>query len=336
METWRYAESILHIDLTCRTARVEETSLDLKRQYVGGAGFVARLLADSSAGRQSGRVVLAAGPLSDEAAGRLTLGARLPLRQSPAVSSLGGRMAAALKLCGFDALVIDGELDRPGLLVIEPDGVQVVDGAEMAGMEIPAAEQYLSRMAGPFWATILLGPAAESAVPFATLAHEGHYAGGSGVAAALGAKRLKAVLVRGGPGMPARCTGCSLACAVQRPGCAERADALGLDGPEAARWTALAAACAESGLLPRLYDPLEALARTPGLAGRLAQLEEKLAAEGGAAARSLLEGLPARKKRAPLSAADLLGTCRRMWRERPGAVLRTALAAARDGLAGAM
>jgi len=334
METWQYAESVLHIDLTRRTARVEATSLDLKRQYVGGAGFVARLLAAAAGAHASGRVVLAAGPLSDEAAGRLALGARLPSRPRPAFSSLGGRMAAALKLCGFDAVVIDGELNRLGLLVIEPEGVHVVDGAELAGMEIPAAEEYLSRTAGPFWATIVVGPAAEVGVPFATLAHEGRCAGGSGVAAALGAKRLKAVLVRDGLGLPARCTGCGLACSAQRPESAERADALGLDGPEAARCAALAAACAELGLLPRLSDPVEALAHTPGLADRLIRLEEELAAEGGVAARSLLEGLPPRKRRAQPGAADLLGTCRRRWQERSGAVLRTALAATRALLAG--
>lgn len=350
METWEYAEQILYVDLTRRTARVETTAAARKRSYVGGAGFVASLLAESAGDAGSGdirsgdarsgdtrsggaRVALAAGPLSDGMAGRLSMGAAPAPGGRIALSSMGGRMAAALKSSGYDAVVIEGELDRPGVLLLEPDGIRLLDAGPLWGEEVPETERRLFAEAGPYWASMVLGPAAENAVPFATLAHEGHYAGGSGVACALGGKRLKALMVRDAGGVPARCTGCTLACPAKLSGHAQQAGDLGLDAPTAKRITALAAACAAAGMLPRLSEPLREIAHRRGLGALLAQGEAALLERLGPEAVRFLPSLPPRKKRGGVGVADLLGTCQRVWRERPGEVLRSALAATQGLLA---
>jgi aldehyde:ferredoxin oxidoreductase len=270
MTEWQYAERILYVDLAARLAWAEPTPLDLKRNYVGGAGFVARLLA----GAPAGAVAMAAGPLSDGVAGRLALGARPAGGGKVLLSSLGGRLAAAIKQCGYDALVLSGRLPGPGCLTITPEDVTFADTASLMGAPLPQAEAALARRLGPGFASLLLGPAAEQGDPRAVLAHEGHVAGGSGVAAALGALGLKAVAMAEREHTPHRCTGCTKHC----PGVpsASEADALGVD---------LRAA-----------------------------------------------GAKARRKQGP-TVADLLGTCQRVWRERPGQVLTDALGATHSLLA---
>ncbi|MFZ5823367.1 MAG: aldehyde ferredoxin oxidoreductase N-terminal domain-containing protein [Bacillota bacterium] len=332
MTAWEYAEQILRIDLSQRQARVEATSIQLKRSFVGGAGFVTRLLT----GGTPGRVALAAGPLSDGMAGRLSLGAAPGAGGRPALSSLGGRMAGALKSSGYDAVLIEGELDRPGVLMVEPDGVRLLDGAELWGLEVPAAERMLAGFAGPSWATMLLGPAAENGVAFATLAHEGHFAGGSGVAAALGAKRLKAVLVQDSAGTPSRCTGCTLVCPGKMSCAAQRAGDLGLDAPTAERMAALAEACAQAGILPQMSEPFLEMAHRTGVGQLLALGEAAVISHLGPAAGRMLAALPPPRKHRGVGVADLLGTCQRIWRERPGQVLREALTATQGLLASAV
>lgn len=258
MTEWRYAEQILYVDLHSRRSWVVPTDIELKRSYVGGAGFVARLLAGD--GAAEGDVALAGGPLSDGVAGRLALGARLG--GHTVVSSLGGRLAAALKETGFDAVVLRGRLDRLGTLILDHEGVTFEE--TFPGLEIPDAERLLAR---PGYTSLVLGPAAEQGDPRAAVAHEGHYAGGSGVGAALGAMGIKAILLPEPAYIPSRCEGCMRLCtglveAAERT----RADALGLDAREKAP-----------------------------------------------------------KRRGGVGLADLLGTCQRVFRDRPGELLRDAL-----------
>jgi aldehyde:ferredoxin oxidoreductase len=244
-------------------------------------------------------------------------------------------MAAALKSSGYDAVVIEGELDRPGVLMLEPDGIRLLDAGPLWGQEVTDTEQRLFAETGPYWASMVLGPAAENAVPFATMAHEGHYAGGSGVACALGGKRVKALMVRDTLGVPSRCTGCTLACPAKLSGNAQLAGDLGLDAPTAERLSALAAACSAAGMLPFVEEPLREMAHRTGVGKLLAQGESALLEHLGPEAERFLPALPPRKKRGGVGVADLLGTCQRVWKERPGEVLRSALVATQGLLANA-
>ncbi|MFB5083388.1 aldehyde ferredoxin oxidoreductase N-terminal domain-containing protein [Symbiobacterium thermophilum] len=329
MTTWAYAEQILYVDLGRRTARVEPTPTALKRGYIGGAGFVASLLAEAP----SARIALATGPLSDAMAGRLAMGAVVDGRM--VFSSMGGRMAAALKGAGYDAVVIDGRLEHPGVLVLEPEGVRILDGGHLWGLEVPDVARQLYLETGPYWATMVLGPAADHHVPFATMVHEGHFAGGSGVAAALGRTRIKAVMVRDTLLIPSRCTGCDLACPAKLSPNAGRAGDLGLDAPTAERLAALADALIQAGMLPEPIELLTEIAYRRGVGALFSDGEEAALRRLGPEAARFLPLLPPRKRRGGIGIADLLGTCQRVWRERPGEILRSALAATKGLLADA-
>lgn len=326
MTEWRYADRILQIDLSAAAAWAEPTSLELKREFIGGAGFVAHLLsATGDAGHEKIQVAMAAGPLSDAMAGRLAMGATPGPNGRPALSSMGGRLAGALKQTGFDAMVLKGRLERPGCLVVEDGDVRVLPADDLWGLDVPATEAALRTRHGKEYAALVVGPAAENQVAFATLAHEGHYAGGSGVAAILGAQRLKAILFRETEGLPTRCEGCSLNCPLSSGPDASTAGVLGLDAPTAGRLAALARNCASAGLLPMVAEPLEAIARRQGIGGLLAEGEQAVLSRLGPKALQVTANLPKGRKRHLPVVADLLGTCTRVFRERPGQVLRGAL-----------
>ncbi|HWI62028.1 MAG TPA: aldehyde ferredoxin oxidoreductase N-terminal domain-containing protein [Symbiobacteriaceae bacterium] len=321
---WEYADRVLMVDLCSRSVRVEPTSLEMKRSFVGGAGFVASLLDGCR-----DRVVMAAGPLSDGAAGRLAMGAGRSL------SSMGGKMAAALKASGYDAIVIDGALSEPGYLTVGPSSVEVRSAGGLWGLDTQAASLELERRHCERYASMVIGPAAENRVAFATLAHDGHFSGGSGVAAALGAKQLKALLVMDPGTVPSRCFGCTLHCPAKATAEADACGVLGLDAPTAGRLADLARACASVGLLPAADEPLHQMAYRIGVGEVLAGGEAEALARLGPEAERIAAELPSvRKRRGAPGLADLLGVCQRVWHDRPGQVLRSALVST-QGLLGA-
>jgi len=84
-------------------------------------------------------------------------------------------------------------------------------------------------------------------------------------------------------------------------------------------------------------EPIELLteiAYRRGVGALFADGEEAALRRLGPEAARYLPALPGRRRRG-IGVADLLGTCRRMWRERPGDVLRSALVATRGLLADA-
>lgn len=179
------------------------------------------------AGAEERTVALATGPLSDRLARRLALG--VALGGSVAFSSLGGRLAGALKTAGFDAVVLSGEAAGPSVIIIDDEDVRVEDGIRFWGLDVPSVETALSDEYGEGFAPLVVGPAAERGLVHATVSHDGHYAGGGGIDVTFGAMKLKGILVRDRLGLPGRCTGCTMNCAVRRAVEMGRANLLGLD-----------------------------------------------------------------------------------------------------------
>jgi aldehyde:ferredoxin oxidoreductase len=76
--------------------------------------------------------------------------------------------------------------------------VRLEPAPELAGMSAAAAETAVKERFGRGWRTAAIGPAGERGVRYATISHDGRHAGRGGLGAVLGAKNLKAVLVRAG------------------------------------------------------------------------------------------------------------------------------------------
>jgi aldehyde:ferredoxin oxidoreductase len=100
------------------------------------------------------------------------------------------------KLTGHDALVLVGKTERPSVVTVRGNEVQLLDGSGEWGLSSAQAEASVRERLGRGWQVASIGPAAERGVRYATLSHDGRHAGRGGLGAVLGAKGVKALAVR--------------------------------------------------------------------------------------------------------------------------------------------
>ncbi len=192
-----------------RTACVplEESAL---RRFVGGVGLGTWIVAhEAPAGidplAPDAALVFALSPLVGSP---LTTSAKFAV---VAISPLTGRLCDALssshfaiaaKRAGIDALAITGACEQPSILFVDGMGTDTPTvtwrpAGPLWGLPAREAEEHIRAEHGPQWQVAAIGPAGEALVPFATISHDGRHAGRGGLGAVLGAKRIKAVAVRG-------------------------------------------------------------------------------------------------------------------------------------------
>jgi aldehyde:ferredoxin oxidoreductase len=106
------------------------------------------------------------------------------------------QFAIAGKLTGHDAIVIRGRADELSVLLVDGDGARLEPAPELAGLSAAEAETQARQRFGRGWRTAAIGPAGERGVRYATISHDGRHAGRGGLGAVLGAKNIKAVLVK--------------------------------------------------------------------------------------------------------------------------------------------
>jgi aldehyde:ferredoxin oxidoreductase len=205
-----YGGRLLFVDLSTGATRIEALAESTARALIGGNGLAARLLYDHvPAGVDpfdpGNAVVFAVGPVTDTSVpgnSRACVAAKSPLTGLFFDSTFGGRFPATLKRTGFDAVVISSRAERPSYLVVTEAGAELRRADELWGRTTRDAVTALVEREGGDADAIAIGPAGERRVRFAAMAHywrnrEG-VSGRGGIAAVLGSKHLKAVVVRGG------------------------------------------------------------------------------------------------------------------------------------------
>ena len=221
------------VDLASRTVRVEPADPGYGRDYVGGRGLQARLLADhlEKTGpledplSPQNRIVVGSAALNDTAvptAGRGSCSFVGTMARSPVPaawvpghnpvhglvthSSSGGLFPNMLKRAGFDQLIIDGRADRPVRLEVVDGELRIVDAEDglfetAQGRRVPRKASEItdflaSRIKGG--STLTVGPAGWNLVDFACLTADYHRNFGRGGAGAIfGSKNLVAVTAYG-------------------------------------------------------------------------------------------------------------------------------------------
>ncbi len=201
-----YTGTILRIDLTHQLVRKEPLDTALALNYIGGRGFTSRLQYDLIAPSTDplgpdNVAIVAPGVLTGTPApssGRFTLGGRSPLTGLLGDANSGGFWGAVLKKAGYDLLIIQGQAPRPVFLWINNDQVEIRDARHLWGKNMREVDQILKDELGKGITIAGIGQAGENKVRFAALIADGeHAAGRTGLGAVLGAKRLKAIAVRG-------------------------------------------------------------------------------------------------------------------------------------------
>jgi aldehyde:ferredoxin oxidoreductase len=195
---------IIRVDLSRQAISVERLPADMYRRYIGGSGLAAAYFwehGDPSIDplAPEAMLIFMNGPFAGlriSGASRSSVAARSPLTGAWADASCGGWFAPALRYAGYDGVVITGKAEKPTLLMIQKDHVELADAQSIWGLEIDKADNAIKAERGKFCRTLIIGPAGEARVRFANILNEAHHAfGRAGFGAVMGSKNLKALAV---------------------------------------------------------------------------------------------------------------------------------------------
>jgi aldehyde:ferredoxin oxidoreductase len=132
------------------------------------------------------------------------VGAKSPLTGGFGEAEAGGFWGAELRHAGWDGIVVHGRAERPTYLWIKDDVVELRDAAHLWGQETGQVEDALRAEIGDRLLRVAqTGIAGENLVRSALVVNDlNEVAGRTGLGAVMGAKRLKAIAVRGSQKVP--------------------------------------------------------------------------------------------------------------------------------------
>ena len=195
----------LRVDLSQRTTEVRPLTADLLARVLGGVGLASYLLdrhcpdgADPLGPENP--LVFASSPFVGTGittASKLAIAARSPQTGFVGDSLSSSYLAIELKRTGFDALVVTGRRDDWSVMLLDRDQIVFRPAADLLGLDPLATAERLRAELGRGFRVAAIGVAGERGVRYAALSNDGRLAGRTGAGAAMGAKRLKAIAVRG-------------------------------------------------------------------------------------------------------------------------------------------
>ncbi|MFQ5830539.1 MAG: aldehyde ferredoxin oxidoreductase family protein [Candidatus Methylomirabilia bacterium] len=198
---------LLHVDLTTRQTRTEEIPPAILRKHLGGGALASYLLLrDMTAGVDPlgpGNILVfttsVINGLSLSGTNRYTAAAKSPLTGGYGEAEAGGWWGPELRAAGYEGLAIRGRAESPVYLWIKDGEVQFRDARPYWGRLSGEVQDGLERELGDRRIRVLqTGVAGERGVRFAAIVNQlKHFHGRCGLGAVMGAKGLKAIVVRG-------------------------------------------------------------------------------------------------------------------------------------------
>jgi len=202
-----YTGRVLRVDLTQGTIEVENQDDVFYRRYLGGWGIIGYyLLREVPPGSDplgpENRLIFATGVVSGlplSGAARHAVGAKSPLTGGFGAAEVGGFWGTELKKAGFDAIVVQGQAEKPVYLWIKDGEVEIRDAGHLWGLQTKECEEQLREELGDRRVRVAqIGPGGEKVVRYACIMNDlKHAAGRTGLGAVMGSKNLKAIAVRG-------------------------------------------------------------------------------------------------------------------------------------------
>ena len=214
---------ILRVNLTARTLKVESTSEEVARKYLGGKGYAVYMLyqylkeyeskgispADIDPLGPENVLIFATGPGTGipgfPSSGRyhvMTL--KSPLTGSIGSANSGGEWGPFLKFSEFDAILVEGASEKPVYLAIVNGEAEIRDASDLWGKNVfDTCGTLRKRIGGKNTSVMCIGPAGENLVYIASIMNDEHRAAGrTGLGAVMGSKKLKAIVVSGEKKVP--------------------------------------------------------------------------------------------------------------------------------------
>ena len=203
---------VLKVNLSTGSVGTIELSDDVLKAFVGGSGLAAALLYDHLTKdldplSPDAPLLFITGPFTGSkvpSSSRYAVAGKSPLTGIWGESTSGGYFPAALKLTGFDGILITGRSSKPAYLWVRDGEVEVKDASDLWGLTTYETQAAIKEELGKDVKVACIGPAGENLVRFAAVINdEGRAAGRCGFGAVMGAKNLKAIAVSGGKEPPA-------------------------------------------------------------------------------------------------------------------------------------
>jgi len=217
MDVKGYIGKILKVNLTDHT--IKEFSLDknIAKKYLGGKGYAIRLLYEYLNEFEKHGIdvknihpfseynvlIFATGPATGiigfPSSGRYhVIALKSPLTKSIASANSGGKFGPFMKFAGYDIIIFEGKSPEPVYLEIIEGSVELKSAKHIWGKSTFETTRILSQKVGKNCSVACIGPAGENTVHFACVINEEHRAAGrTGIGAVMGAKKLKAIVVKG-------------------------------------------------------------------------------------------------------------------------------------------
>ena len=208
-----YNGKILYIDMSASKTEVKDLDPKIAEDYIGGVSLSAKLIYDmlSDADYETLKndpfspvnpLVFATGPLTGTAtpsSSRYSVSGISPLTGMWGESTSGGVFPTVLRKCGYDAVVITGESDKPKYIFIEKGEVQIKDADNIWGKDTRETIEAIKKDLGDDKVRVAcIGKGGENLVKYAAVINdEGRAAGRCGLGAIMGKKKLKALVVKG-------------------------------------------------------------------------------------------------------------------------------------------
>jgi len=201
-----YFGKVLWIDLTSERFEEQNLSDKIYRQYFGGYGLGCKLIyenmrpkvdalgVNSIFGFFPGLLTSTAAPFS----GRYMVAGKSPLTGTWGDANSGGTFGPEIKKCGYDAILFKGAAEKPIYVTIIDGNKEILDAADLWGLDIIKAEEKLKIKHGKFIKTAGIGPAGEKLSRISGIANDkGRIAARSGIGAIMGSKNFKMLVLKG-------------------------------------------------------------------------------------------------------------------------------------------
>ncbi|SHK46612.1 aldehyde ferredoxin oxidoreductase family protein [Paramaledivibacter caminithermalis] len=195
---------LLRIDLSSSNFSIEDISISLYRQYIGGMGLATYYLNKEMTGKENpldkeNKIIIAVGPLTGTIAptsSRFGIFTKSPLTNGYLESYCGGDFGKEVKKCGFDVIIIEGKSKESTLIEINNDSVKFDHNKNLIGLKSSEIKEYFkSNYTG--WSNLYVGPAGERNSKISGVFSEGRCAGRGGAGAVFGSKSLKGIVIKG-------------------------------------------------------------------------------------------------------------------------------------------
>ncbi|AEM39662.1 Aldehyde ferredoxin oxidoreductase [Pyrolobus fumarii 1A] len=201
---------ILRINLWNQKVREEKIDEKILRRFLGGRGLGAYLaLKEIPPGTDplgpANKLYILTGPLTGVPginSGRYHVVGKSPLTGILGDANSGGQFGPWLRFAGYDGIVLEEVSEEPVWISIIDGDVQFHDAKELWGKGVIYAEHIIRRKVGiereDIGSVLAIGPAGENLSKIAAIMNDRYRAAGrTGLAAVMGAKRVKAIFVYG-------------------------------------------------------------------------------------------------------------------------------------------